>query len=230
MSPPISGSQLSSQRRILGLGIWWLPIPELPPGFFEQHVCLDEISKDVQGDLNLRKHESQPCEARDCHTLKTRHELEVVVRPGPCDSEHGGLFDGLFEVDRLVTAFAHNDARRRGTHEGSFTWKGQHGLKVQGDLHGLTNAGTHRAHNEGRDRPQAFEGCQPCDAAGFMEGRFAGRVTDVGNQPEHEGLKGCEVQGTYRFKVESFEPEGDRERQVTIAGTLEGVCVCECDG
>jgi hypothetical protein len=94
---------------------------------------------------------------------------------------------------------------------GSSVWNAGKTL-VFGNLSGLTNAGTHRE--------PVFQACQPCDARGFMEGRFCGTIV----RTTEAGLLGCHVFGTYRI---GFDPS---EVGVVgrLRGTLEGLVVCDC--
>lgn len=183
-----------------------------PDALFDRRVCLDEVSKDLDGELYLIESQIQVCDQRDCRTLKTFHGLRLhVASHEPCDSELARQLDGTLVVRQLVTAFANGSGERRGTHKGRFRWHGD-GLLAEGYLSGLTNAGTHRE--------PIFEPCQPCHARGFMEGCFHGHVVEA----EHRALRGCRLRGTYRLR---FDPS-DEGGEGGIEGTLEGVVVCPC--
>lgn len=138
--------------------------------------------------------------------------LEVLTNR-PCDSEQGRLLDGTLEVEELVHVYD-GDATRRGFHSGEFRWRAE-GTLVVGELSGITNAGTHR-------RPAFDPSCQRCFAPGFMEGRFCGAIEET----EEERLRGCRIFGAYRLHFRETSGEGIPEQE--LAGTLEGLIVCEC--
>ncbi|MEM7356081.1 MAG: hypothetical protein AAF657_35020 [Acidobacteriota bacterium] len=175
--------------------------------------CLAAVSKNAQGVLDRLKVKTQQCPSGGCPTLRTVHQLEVQTQShAPCDSALSQNLDGIFVVKELYTAFDGN-GERRGFHVGKFEWNANGGVaSVVGEVKGITNAGTHRA--------PIFQNCQPCDAKGFMEGYFCGRVVDT----QIGQLKNCFVQGTYRFR---FDPS--QEAQTTSTqGTLEAVLICPC--
>jgi hypothetical protein len=183
-----------------------------PDEFFSTRVCLAEISKNLTGGLYLLDHDDQTCRERDCQTLKTSHALRAGVESNPpCDSELGQSLDGRFVVRNLVTAFTDGKSKRRGVHVGNFRWLGK-GAQAQGQLSGLSNAGTHR-------KP-IFRDCEPCDAVGYLQGCFRGRVIEA----EDRSLLGCDIYGTYRLQVSSWEDA----KLVKVKGTIEGSFVCPC--
>jgi hypothetical protein len=188
------------------------PCPDSPRALLERELCLSELSKNLEGDLRLLESEREDCASPKCRTLKTMHLLELRVQSNrPCDSRPGRLLDGTFTVRDLTHAFARGDGNRRGVHAGSFRWRGRD-ILVTGGISGITNAGTHR-------KP-VFDDCQPCDAHGYMEGRFCGTVRKA-KAPE---LVGCQVIGTYRFRFDPSREGGSG----AVRGTLEGVLVCYC--
>jgi hypothetical protein len=183
--------------------------PEL---LLDRELCLSEVSKDLAGDLRLLESQREECANPKCRTLKTVHLLELEARSHkPCDSRPGRLLDGVFSVRDLTHAFARGDGNRRGIHAGTFRWRGRD-ILVIGDISGITNAGTHRE--------PAFKACQTCDAHGFMEGRFCGRVVKA----RARELVGCGVIGTYRL---AFDPSREGGSGA-VRGTLEGALVCPC--
>jgi hypothetical protein len=62
--------------------------------------------------------------------------------------------------------------------------------------------------------------CQPCDAHGWMEGRFCGRVARTTDQR----LAGCQLLGTYRLRFDPSTGGGGG----AVRGTVEGSLVCPC--
>jgi hypothetical protein len=186
-----------------------LDTPEL---LLDRELCLSEVSKDLEGELKLLESEREECSSPKCKTLKTLHLLELQVRSHrPCDSRAGRLLDGVFSVRDLAHAFARGDGNRRGIHAGRFRWRGRD-LLVTGTIGGVTNAGTHRT--------PAFDDCQPCNAHGYMEGRFCGTVVKA----RARELVGCQVTGTYRL---AFDPSREGGSGA-VRGTLEGALVCLC--
>ncbi len=192
-----------------------------PDELLASELCLDELSKDAEGDLVLvdaRRHECRE-EDEDCRTLTAEHVLRLELSSHDvCDSRLGALFDGRLVSKDLVSVFAGGSGERRGMHTGTFTWKSAAGM-VQGRLSGMTNEGTHR---EGTHGEPAFGACQHCDERGVMEGRLCGRI--VG--PVGLRLARPQVFAAYRLR---FEP-GEDGGQGSVAGTIEGLVVRACSG
>lgn len=184
-----------------------------PGVILKSRMCLEALSKNARGRFSPPKDEIQTCKKPLCKTLKTVQTLEVEIEPWKCDSKLGDRFNGRFIVERFVSAYEEGDGNRRGIHTGDFKWIGQ-GVVAEGRISGVTNAGTHR-------RP-VFDDCQPCDAHGYMEGRFCGVVTET-QVPE---LEGCHLLGTYRFR---FDPTS-RGADGGMEGTFEGELLCPCQG
>ena len=186
--------------------------PDEPRIILQQPMCLDALSKNLEGRLRLASARRQQCKSPECVTLKTLHELTLkATRHRPCDSGLARAFDGVIKVARLVTAFD-EDGMHRGFHAGDFTWTGAAGLRVVGRLSGVTNVGTHRA--------PAFQPCQRCDDRGVMEGRLCGQVVAT----RDPALRRCQVIAAYRIR---FDPSV-RGGSGAVRGTLEGVIVCPC--
>jgi hypothetical protein len=175
-------------------------------------LCLDELSKDVEGELILVDADREVCRTLDCVTLTSEHVIRAEVRSHACDSEIGRLFDGRLSVKDLTTVFAHGTGLARGLHVGTFVWRTSAGV-VQGRLSGMTNEGTHRE--------PAFKGCQECGERGVMEGKLCGRLVRA-SDPK---LAGAQVTAAYRFAFEPNEKGGGG----TLRGTVEGVVVRTCE-
>lgn len=184
-----------------------------PSRLWNERLCLEPVSKNMRGKLELLNRERQECEEPKCLTLKTDHLLRLEVRSHePCDSELGQRLDGRLLVRELVHALTDGTGLGRGPHTGAFIWVGS-GIEIQGTMSGMTNVGTHRE--------PVFEPCQECHNPGVMEGRLCGRITRS-QQPE---LIGCRVAAAYRIKFDPSEGFQDTE----VEGTLEGVVVCGCE-
>lgn len=182
-----------------------------PSSLVAADLCLDELSKNAEGELRLLDAEVHECRKLDCRSLTADHLLELSLSSYRCDSDLGRLFDGKLISKDLTTVFARGTGLGRGLHTATFTWKSSAGL-VQGHLSGMTNEGTHRE--------PAFQGCQECDQQGVMEGRLCGRVV----RPAKPELRGAQVTAAYRFAFEASEKaEGGR-----VVGTLEGLVVRSC--
>jgi hypothetical protein len=180
-------------------------------GLIERIVCLDSLSKDLDGELRLVESEEERCRERDCTTLETLHQLELRVARHDCDSDAGAALVGTLHSAGLVHKFEDGDGNRRGIHEGSFRWRGV-GALATGTLRGITNAGTHR-------KP-AFEDCQRCDNPGVIEGIPLGTV----RRARDRRLLGCGLRAAYRLR---FDPSS-RGGSGAVTGTLEGAIVCDC--
>ena len=182
-----------------------------PESIREKRFCLNAVSKNLKGELDLVDADEQKCEKPSCKTLKTVHVVSARVESGPCDSKPSTLFDGKLVVRRLVTAHD-RDGMLRGFHAGDFEWTGAT-VQIIGRMSGMTNVGTHRS--------PAFKDCQACNETGVMEGRLCGQVVET----KDEELKGCQVTAAYRL---SFDPS-DRGGSGRFSGTLEGVTICFCE-
>ncbi len=181
-----------------------------PKPLYRRPICLNEVSKNLRGDLRRLAIKRRECDDPKCVTLKTVHALRVEVRSYDCDSNVAKRMDGQLVIPRLVHAL-NNDGHGRGTHTGSFIWDGN-GIDVEGEISGMTNLGTHR-------RP-VFDDCQQCDERGVMEGRLCGRIVDA----KKKKLIGCRVVAAYRIRFDPSESFQD----TAVTGTLEGLIVCPC--
>lgn len=182
---------------------------------FDQEVCLYEVSKNVEGQLNRWYAQREECREPRCETLKTGHLLSLEVTAFECDSPPSVALDGQLVVPQLVTAFANADPEARGLHTGAFTWQGNDVL-VRGTLSGNTNVGTHREPH--------FDQCEGCDEKYHMEGRLCGRIVKA--RGEWRRLRGCQVTAVYHFR---YDPVGDTGNAYLI-GVIEGLIVCACGG
>jgi hypothetical protein len=184
-----------------------------PADLLTSQLCLDELSKDVRGDLRLvgaRRHE---CQEEDCLTLTVEHLLMLELASHACDSALGALLDGRLQSKDLVSVFSAGSGTRRGMHTGTFVWQSA-AASIHGRLSGMTNEGTHRE--------PAFSTCQRCDERGVMEGRLCGRIVRTTDQH----LSGAQVFAAYRLR---FDP-GEDGGQSPVAGTIEGLVVRTCSG
>ncbi len=180
---------------------------------WERRLCLEPVSKNVEGRLELLNRERQECEEPKCLTLKTDHLLKLEVRSNdPCDSDVGKRLDGVLVVRRLVHALNNGTGEGRGIHTGEFVWMAD-GMQIEGELSGMTNVGTHRE--------PPFDPCQQCHDPGYMEGRLCGRIVKA----EDDRLLGCRVVAAYRFRFDASEGFQD----TGVRGTIEGAVVCTCD-
>ena len=185
-----------------------------PKRLWNNRFCLEEVSKNLRGRLDLLHRERQPCDEPECVTLKTQHTLRAEVRRHePCDSDLAACLDGTLVTNSLVHALADGTGLNRGPHTADFVLFGD-GCELTGEMSGMTNVGTHRS--------EPFSDCQECHAPGFMEGRLCGRITKA----KDERLLGCRVVAAYRFCFDASEGFVDTE----IRGTIEGVLACRCGG
>ncbi len=182
-----------------------------PAELLASTLCLDEVSKDLRGELIPVDAEVRECRDRGCRSLTAEHALSVELSSHPCDSELGRLLDGRLVSKDLVTVFVDGTGERRGMHGATFRWRTASAL-IDGRLSGMTNEGTHRE--------PAFEPCQPCDARGVLEGRLCGRVVRTADP----ALARAQVFGAYRLRFDADERGGSGG----VAGTLEGVVVHTC--
>jgi len=182
-----------------------------PAELAEAILCLDELSKNVEGELLLVEAERHECRELDCTTLTVEHLLRVKVSTHDCDSELGKLFDGTLVSKDLTTVYVDGSGLRRGMHTATFAWRTSVGL-VQGRMSGMTNEGTHRE--------PPFKGCQKCGDIGVMEGRLCGRLL----RTENPKLVGAQVTAAYRFAFDATEKGGEGG----LRGTIEGLVVRNC--
>lgn len=181
-----------------------------PESIREKRFCLNAVSKNVKGELELVDATDQKCEKPACGTLKTVHVFSATVDPAPCDSKLSAAFDGKLVVRQLVTAFD-QDGMQRGFHAGDFEWSGA-SVRIAGRMSGMTNVGTHRE--------PAFKPCQRCDTTGVMEGRLCGQVIDA----KDEERRDCQIMAAYRLNFDPSTKGGGG----AIQGVIEGVSICLC--
>ena len=126
--------------------------------------CVYEVSKELKGQLNGIKVNSETCDKLQCITLKTEHELQSEVSSHLCDSAQGKKLDGKIHA-RIIHGLV-NDGKGRGAHYGKFELFSITGIVVNGRMWGITNAGTHH---------KPVTDCERCDQRGHMEGQTSGR-------------------------------------------------------
>lgn len=180
-------------------------------------LCLDELSKDLEGELGLLTSDRVICQKLDCATLVTEHQLRAKVWSHDCDSDLGRRLDGELFVRELTTVFAHGSGKHRGFHAGTFRWRTAAGI-VQGRMQGVTNVGTHR-------EPAFPGGCQKCGDDNVMEGRLCGRLV----RPAEEAFAGIQVTAAYRIRYDSSSDGGVGGVVGTIEGLVIRTCGCETD-
>src|ERR1044072_8125324 len=108
-----------------------------PEDLLAATVCLDDLSKDVRGELANLGAEERECSELECRTLVVEHSLELELGSHACDSKLGTLLDGRLSVRDLVTVFADGSGERRGMHTGAFRWRAAATL-ITGQLAGMT--------------------------------------------------------------------------------------------
>jgi hypothetical protein len=174
-------------------------------------LCLDELSKDVKGDLVIIDADVHECRELECKTLTVEQLLRVEVSSHLCDSRLGTQFDGRITSRDLTTVFVNGSGMRRGMHTASFVWSTAAGI-VQGRMSGMTNEGTHRE--------PAYKGCQECADWGVMEGRLCGRLVRAADP----ALVGAQITAAYRLAFDA----GERGGEGALQGTIEGLVVRNC--
>ena len=175
-------------------------------------LCLDELSKNAEGELTRLEAEPHECPEHDCRTLTAEHLLRLSLDRHDCDSDVGVLFSGRLVSKDLTTVYAHGSGEQRGMHAGTFQWRSAAGIVV-GRLSGMTNEGTHRE--------PPFKACQVCNERGVMEGRLCGRLVRA-REPR---LADAQVFAAYRVRFDPSESGGSG----AVQGTLEGVVVRTCE-
>lgn len=176
--------------------------------FFKEPVCLWSVSKDFRGEFRVRQEDLQACREPGCRTLKGWFDFTLrLTTHRPCDSVLAMPLDGAIEGE-LVTAQI-DDGHGRGHHVARLKWGGASSTLL-GRMGGITNAGTHR---------DPLMRCERCDARGHMEGRMDAVVVDG----DH---KGCRLVASYMIE---FDP-GHTVQSTAVAGTLDGVLICDCRG
>ena len=58
-----------------------------PAGLARAVLCLDELSKDVKGELIIVDADRDVCDKLDCVTLTSEHVIRAEVQSHACDSE-----------------------------------------------------------------------------------------------------------------------------------------------
>ena len=65
---------------------------EDPAELVAADLCLDELSKDAEGELSLLESEPHDCPEHDCRTLTAEHLLRLSLKAFACDSAIVNLF------------------------------------------------------------------------------------------------------------------------------------------
>ena len=185
-----------------------------PKVIYDTKMCLNAVSKNLEGDFNFGREDNQLCKDPQCGTRKMVHELMVRVKGHACDSSLGKILDGELRSGNFTSAFEGPDCSERGFHTGDFKWWNGKGLVIEGRMSGMTNVGTLRE--------PFFKSGQACREPGIMEGRLCGAVAHT----EDPKLEGCWLIGTYRFRFDTSKITGKGQ----IQGTFEGSFWCKCRG
>jgi hypothetical protein len=180
-----------------------------PCAMLRRTVCLQSVSKDVEGEFGPPDSERRQCREPDCTTLTSLQVLNLKLGSHP-DCDRLPELDGTIELRDLVHVFD-NSGNERGMHTGEFRWESAAGL-IFGRMSGITNAGTHR--------PPAFGECQRCRDA-VLEGQLCGTVC----RAREARFTDCRVVGGYRLRI---DPGSDGIPQQRVVGTFEGLLVCPC--
>ena len=199
------------------------PCMDDPKLLFDTRVCLDELSKNVEGEFAIaqpdpRRREQCPQPGQQpCQTLKVIYDLVLpAIASAKCDSVLGRLLDGRITVAHLVTAFK-LDGLNRGLHAGDFAWTGT-GFQLTGRLAGLTRVGTHR-------QPATltqFQNCQESCNAPLLQGRLYGSFTKASGKLA--ALQKGRLTAVYRWR---YTPRKDGSGS-GIQGVIEGMLVRPC--
>src|SRR5262249_22734510 len=72
-----------------------------PAELLMSELCLDELSKDVRGDLHLLEARRHECREDDCLTLTVEHLLRLELTSHACDSALGALLTGRLQSKDL---------------------------------------------------------------------------------------------------------------------------------
>ena len=174
--------------------------------YYKEPICMIPVSKNFRGEFDLADRDRQQCKHPECETLKALHRMKLEVRSNrPCDSVAARRLDGTIE-GQLLFAFIEN-GNQRGFHKAKIEWTGATSV-LQGQMSGMTNAGTHR---------DPLRPCERCDERGHMEGCLDAVVV----KGDH---KGCRLLATYVIEFDS----STGSISTAVEGTLEGVLICDC--
>jgi len=178
--------------------------------------CLDEVSKNVDGEVLVLDADQKTCPNPVCEPLTLVQYLRLTLHSADCDSSLGAVLDGLIRVRNLTTVFTGPDEHLRGVHAASFYWRPSGGGRIRGELEGITNAGT--------ARPPAFPRCDECEACrqdGLLTGHLFGTGTSVPGIP----VPDFNLEAVYRL---AWDPLATVPSTAPVNGTLEGVIIMPC--
>jgi len=176
-------------------------------------LCLDDVSKVVEGEILAFGAQPEECRERDCRSLVALNPIVAELKAFGCDSQLStNLLDGRLVIDRLTTVFGQNGVDGRGVHAGEFVLRGN-GTVVDGTIQGMTNVGI--MHEPLRNP------VEDCFVPGVMIGRLCGRVRRCRRDP---GLECTLLTGIYRFE---FDQGGDGGLG-RLRGVFEGALLPEC--
>jgi hypothetical protein len=177
--------------------------------------CLQEISKDLQGEVTVLDRIQKTCGNPTCDTLTLIQHVHLVQNPAQCDSELGRVLNGEIQVLNLTTVFTGLQEILRGVHAADFYWKPSAGGSIgPGTLQGITNAGIVRP-------PAARQECERCLEVGILTGHLFAPGTRVPGIPVPDFY----VDAVYRL---AWDPIAQVRQTAPVRGTLEGVILMPC--
>ena len=183
----------------------------------DEPVCLQVVSRNLEGELARPSGEPERCPDVDCFTLPTSQRFAMETQTHePCDEKAAGVLDTKIS-GKLFHIFAGSSGEGRAAHSASIWWSlpGGHGRGV-GTMRGITNAGTHRA--------PVFRGCEDCDAP-TMQGVLEASVTIGAATRPASAPRVVLLRAVYKLRVDPSE----RGLAGRFTGTLEGVVMFDCD-
>jgi hypothetical protein len=177
--------------------------------------CLQEISKNVEGEVTILDRIQKPCSNPPCETLTLIQHLHLILLSlAECDSTLGAILDGEMQVGNLTTVFTGLQEVLRGVHAADFYWKPYAGGAITaGTLQGITNAGI--------VRPPPFQTCESCREVGVLTGHLFATGTHVPGIPVPDFY----VDAVYRL---AWDPIAQVKQTAPVRGTLEGVIIMPC--
>ena len=177
--------------------------------------CLDEVSKNVEGEVFVLDAAQKSCHQPTCESLMLvqRLRLDLSSNGPPCDSSLGTKLDGVMRVGNLTTVFTGPGENLRGVHAANFSWNFVGGGFVSGTLEGITNAGIVRS--------PKFQPCERCNQTGILTGHLFATGINVPGIP----VTDFHVDAVYRL---AWDPLATIHGTASVIGTLEGVIIMPC--
>jgi DNA-binding beta-propeller fold protein YncE len=169
--------------------------------------CLGRISKQGLGKIVLDQTRHERCSDGKCGSFESWSRLAVPLKSEvTVEGAAPFLADGVLVVPEFVDILDRSNSR--GEHAGKFVYVADNGVRVSGEMMGISNAGAHR--------DPLVEDYEAFDVAGHLEGKLTGRILNGQN-------KGLLVEARYAMTLPTTN-----QRTHSVIMSVQGWAVRKC--